>query len=74
MTDAKTVSSLKPRAGKWPSRRHSRPPAGYCIHCWKEGGPPVAGLPYIWGYPSTKPVAERPVNYRCERHAQEHGT
>jgi hypothetical protein len=60
---------LRPRGGRWPSRRFVRAPAGCCCQCWAEGGPPVAGSPYVWGYPSTSP--DRPLMFYCDRHAEE---
>jgi hypothetical protein len=71
IADAQTLRKLRPRAGRWPTRRLSRAPTSHCSHCWAQGGPPVPGLPFVWGYPSTRPFAERKVNYYCERHTQE---
>jgi hypothetical protein len=61
---------LRPRGGRWPSRRRSRAPNGYCGRCWAEGGPPVPGQAFVWGYPYITP-GEGPTNHYCESHAAE---
>ena len=58
-------------SGRWPAYRRSAPPAGACGRCWKAGGEPVPGAPFVWGYPSMLPPGENPTVYYCATHAAE---
>lgn len=52
------------RKGTYPTYRYSLAPADICMHCWKRGGPPVPGVPFVWGYPSLSP-GKGPPGYYC---------